>query len=262
MATALEKYIYRNSLAITGQTEGIVEHIRRCVSTIPVELIPNGVDPSQFKNVAGQRQKMRAEFGFGDHLVVGYTGLHGLAQGLDTVLRAAEHLKDQSLSVRFVFFGDGPDKQRLRRLASAWGLTNVSFFPPQPADTMSALLSSLDVAIVPLRDLPLFRGALPSKLFECMAAKLPVVLAIGDGEACRLLRDANGGICVPPENAAAMARAVSQLASNPSLRQALGENGHNYVCSHYDRGEIAFRFSQLLLVVPRAAAATRSPIAS
>ncbi len=110
---------------------------------------------------------------------------------------------------------------------------------------MPAILSALDIAVVPLKNLPLFRDVLPAKLFECMAAKLPIVLAV-DGEARHLLQRANGGIYVQPEDAEALADAVRKLSVDPSLRRELGENGSRYIFAHHDRTEIAQRFADLL----------------
>jgi len=244
IAVALENYIYKNSYAITGQTEGIVQNIRGRVAAIPVELITNGVDSGRFLTSLDDREEIRANFDFSNYFVIGYAGLHGLAQGLDTVLEVAKQIRRDERVV-IAFFGDGPEKKRLQNLAIQEKLTNVRFFPPQPAEIMPKVLSSLDAAIVPLKNLPLFQGALPSKLFECMAAKLPIVLAI-DGEARRLVQQAKGGICVPPENVDAIADAIRRLTDDPELCRTLGKNARDYVLANYDRREIARRFAQLL----------------
>lgn len=246
-ASALENFIYRRSYAITGQTEGIVRDIQARISNIPVELMTNGVDPARFILSSGKREKVREELKFGNACVVGYTGLHGLAQGLDTVLQAAQLLQDSNPEILFAFFGDGPDKSRLQYLSQDKKLRNLRFYPPYPSDAMPAIFSALDIAIVPLKNLPLFRGALPSKLFECMAAKLPIVLSI-DGEARQLLQRAKGGLYVEPEDSAALACALAKLSGDASLRADFGESGSRYVFANHDREKIARRFVKLLPV--------------
>ncbi len=128
-ATALEDYLYRNSCTITGQSQGIVRDIKARVPKIPVELITNGVDPDRFVLSAGKRDEMRRHFGFGERSVVGYTGLHGLAQDLDTVLESARRLAKSNPEILFAFFGDGPEKRRLQASAKQRDLENVRFFP-------------------------------------------------------------------------------------------------------------------------------------
>jgi glycosyltransferase involved in cell wall biosynthesis len=244
-ATALENYLYRNSYAITGQSQGIVRDIKARLPEIPVELITNGVDPEHFVLSAGKRDEIRRQFAFGGRCVVGYTGLHGLAQDLDSVLAAAQRLARSNPEILFAFFGDGPEKGRLQASAKERDLKNVCFLPPQPAGKMPAILSALDVAVVPLKNIPLFRDVLPAKLFECMASKLPIVLAV-DGEARQLLERAKGGVYVQPEDPATLADAIRKLSADPSLRRNLGENGSRYVFAHHDRSEIARRFANLL----------------
>jgi glycosyltransferase involved in cell wall biosynthesis len=246
IASAIENYLYHCSYAVTGQTEGIVRDIRSRTTDIPVELITNGVDPERYGNRPEERQNHRARFGFDHRFVVGFTGLHGLAYDFDGVLRSAEILQSKNPSILFAFFGDGPAKAAAEEVARKRGLTNVTFFPPHPAEAMVGVLCSLDAAIIPLKNSIFFRGTLPSRLFECVGAKLPIVLAITPGEATQFVQQANCGICVPPEDSLAMAGAISQLASDSELCRRLGESGSYYVRSHYDRREIAIRFLRLL----------------
>lgn len=263
LASTIEKCIYKKSYAITGQTEGIVQYIKSCTSSVPVELVTNGVDPERFISESRQRMSTRTQLGLvGNAFVVGYAGLHGLAQGLDTLLEAAKILQSENARIVIAFFGDGPDKTNLQQRAIANRLTNVLFFPPQPAEDMPRILGALDAAVVPLRNTTLFSGALPSKLFECMAAKLPIVVSIPEGEATRLVKAAVGGLCIPPEDPYAMAEAIARLATDRDLCTALGENAHRYVCLHYDRREMARRFLKLLPSDPVWATETLEPASS
>ena len=246
IAFELEAYIYDRSDAITGQTEGIIDYVRRFTTAIPVELITNGVDPERFSAGTQWRDEIRHQLGFGNNFVVGYAGLHGLAQGLQTVLDAAELLGRNSNPVLFALFGDGPEKRGLEAVAAARGLRNVLFFPPQPSEQMPRVLASLDAAIVPLKNLPLFAGALPSKLFECMAAGLPILLSAPRGEATNLVQRAKAGICVQPEDPVALAEAIKQLNMDPAFCESAGQNARQYVGAHYDRAELARRFMRLL----------------
>jgi glycosyltransferase involved in cell wall biosynthesis len=246
VATALENYIYGSSHAIAGQTEGIVSEIRGRVSGVAVELITNGVDPSLFVGMEQTRSNLRMQFGFKDHFVIGYTGLHGLAYDLDSLLDVADRVQKSFPHVLFALFGDGPAKQQCCTQARSKNLINVRFFAPQPAASMPGVYSALDAAIIPLKKLNFFGGTLPSRLFECMAAKLPIILSVVEGEARRIVSRSDAGICVQPEDREAICNAVVQLATNPGLCQKMGESGSRYVCAHYDRREIALRFARLL----------------
>jgi glycosyltransferase involved in cell wall biosynthesis len=247
LATRLEEHVYRRSVFVTGQTDGIVDNIRRRIPEKSVVLLPNGVSR---ENIVGDDQRpetarrVRQEFGLDGHFVVGYTGLHGLAQGLETLLEAAKLLGGAERIV-FAFFGDGPDKERLVRFAQQNGLESVRFFPPQPAARMPEVFTALDAAIVPLRRNALFRGARPSKLLETMGAAIPVILSI-EGEAQAIVDNAQAGICVEPENPRAMVDAILKLCADPSLCRLLGQNGRRYVTQHFDRAQVVERLTLLL----------------
>jgi glycosyltransferase involved in cell wall biosynthesis len=245
IATALEEFIYRRSDLITGQTQGIVDKISARTPAIPVALVTNGVDIGTFSiDLNAARERIRRDLGMERAFVVGYAGLHGLAQGLETLLQAADRLRGQE-NIQFVFFGDGPEKTRLTELAREKALANVRFYPPEPKVNMPSIMAAFDASIVPLKRLDLFRGALPCKLFESMAAAVPVIVSI-EGEARALVEQAGAGICVPPEDGAQMAEAILKLRSNPALRISLGQSARKYVIGNYNRETIAKRFDHLL----------------
>jgi glycosyltransferase involved in cell wall biosynthesis len=245
----LEEFLYKHSSLITGQTQNIVNNIRSRFSDKPVALMTNGVDAKAFFHALkpDQKAEIRAEFGFGDQFVIGYAGLHGLAQGLETVIHAARLVADHE-NLLFVFFGDGPEKEQLVELAHQFKLNNVRFYASQPTMRMPAIVASFDLALVPLKRLEIFRGALPSKMFEAMAAGVPILVSI-DGEARAVVEKSQAGISIEPENPQAMANAILELYRNREHLKMLGFNGQRYVIEHYDREKIAREFERLLYKV-------------
>jgi glycosyltransferase involved in cell wall biosynthesis len=246
-ATRGEEWLYSQASLVTGQTQGIVDSIRRRCANRPVHLLTNGVSPEFLGRVAharSSRQFLREKFGFGQNFIVAYTGVHGLAQGLETVLRSADLLRGQT-DIRFCFFGDGPEKAHLQSIAAERGLGNVHFYSPLQASEMAEILASIDVAVVPLKRHDLFKGALPSKLFEALGAGVPIVAAL-DGEAKELIERSRGGLFVEPENPEDMAHKIFLLYRDADLCIRLGERGSTFVRAHYDRQEIAKRFERLI----------------
>src|SRR5439155_7789110 len=139
----------------------------------------------------------------------------------------------------------GAEKEALVARAEKLGLTNVRFIPNQPKAVMPALLNLAYASIIPLKRLDLFKSALPSKMFESMAAARPIVAALW-GEAADLVQAADCGVVVPPEDPGAIHDAVDKLASDPKLALTLGANGRKYVVEHFERAKIADRFGDLL----------------
>ena len=105
--------------------------------------------------------------------------------------------------------------------ASRRGLGNVVFMPRQPKDTMPAVWSLCDVALVHLRNAPVFQGVVPSKMFEAMGMGLPILLAAPEGEASRILAADHAGVWVPPGDPVALAGSVRDLMNDGERRRAL-----------------------------------------
>jgi glycosyltransferase involved in cell wall biosynthesis len=248
MSLRAEKFLYTHAYLITGQTQGIVDTIRTRTPRTPVALITNGVDPEFFTRAKALLVKEREN---GETLsgkfIVGYAGLHGLAQGLETVVEAARLLRDD-VDIEFHLYGDGPKKQELIRLSKEGQIQNITFFSPQPAKRMPEIFVSFDVMLVPLKNLPIHRGAIPSKLLEAMAAAVPILL-LAEGEAKNIVQQAECGVVLAPENPQLLAEAVRELYHNDSLRKRLGQNGQQYSYRHYNCQRINKRFEGLLAKV-------------
>jgi len=250
LARRLEEWLYDRAVVVAGQTQGIVDSISRRCNGKRVLLMTNGVSPeflASAQTAVASRESVRQEFGVKGKFVVGFPGLHGLVYRLDLMLEAARNLAKQE-DIHFILLGDGPEKGRLQEKAKLERIDNVTFAGTLPAARMPNVLAAMDVMVIPLRRHDLFKGTLPSKLFEGMGAGVPIVGAL-EGEARQVIEAAQCGICVEPENSAAMADAILSLYRDPELRRRLGENGRRYVAKHYNRKEIAAQFEQVLVEV-------------
>jgi glycosyltransferase involved in cell wall biosynthesis len=246
-AGKLEELCYNRASRIVVVTDGIRQRlIERGFPAGKLVLIPNGANTDLFQRQPELGQRFRAEHGLAPGAFVAvYAGIHGIAQGLETVLRAASLLRNEP-GVCFVLVGEGPVKAELQALAAELRLDNVLMLPEQPRVAMPAILSAADAAIVPLRKLDLFQGALPSKMFDAWACELPLLLSI-DGEARRTLEAAQGGLYVPPEDPLGLAAAIRTLAAQPDRGRSLGRNGRHYTEQHHSRQAQARALEKLLL---------------
>lgn len=245
-ASQLEELCYNRASRIVVVTEGIRQRLlERDIPADKLALIPNGANTDLFQRQPDLGAQFRAEHGLAaDAFVAVYAGIHGIAQGLETVLQAANLLRNDP-AVRFVLVGEGPVKADLQALAAQLRLDNVLMLPEQPRRAMPAILSAADAAIVPLRKLDLFQGALPSKMFDAWACELPLLLSI-DGEARRTLDAAQGGLYVPTEDPNALAAAIQALAAQPDRGRSLGQNGRRYTEQHHSRQAQARALEKLL----------------
>ncbi len=244
LAGKLEEMCYNRARRVVVVTEGIRRRLEERGFGAKLALIPNGANTELFRPDPEAGAVLRSELGLGGRFLVIYAGIHGVAQGLETVLDAARVLQDEP-HIHFLFVGEGPKKGDLLNQRDTLGLVNVTMLAEQPRDSMPAYMSAADVALVPLRRLELFRGALPSKMFDAWACGCPVVLSI-DGEARQVLERAEGGVFVEPEDPELMAQALSQLKGDPGRLRQLGKNGRCFVEEHYSRERLAAQLEALL----------------
>jgi len=244
MSTRLEEFCYRKAAAVTGQTQGIVDNIvSRGFDKNKVHLITNGIDTDLFKP-ENRSVEFRQEWNIDDKFAICYAGIHGIAQGLEVIINAAEMLKEHK-DIQFVFVGEGPEKPKLMEMVKKKGLNNVKFVGLQPKKNMPKIVASMDAAIIPLKKLDLFKGALPSKMFETLSSETAIILS-AEGEAEKLIKSAKAGITVEPENAKEVADAVLKLYENRELAKEMGQNGRKYVMEHYSRKNITKKLENIL----------------
>jgi glycosyltransferase involved in cell wall biosynthesis len=243
MATVLEEFCYKKSIIITGQTQGICNEIKSRFPNKRVYWLPNGVDEKFFDiEHSNVLLNWRKENNFSDNdFLLLYAGIIGHAQGLEVILYAAQ-LVNEHTDIKFIILGSGPEKEKLLQLKQDLNLSNVFFYDSQPKSLMPSIVNSIDVAVIPLKKLDLFLGAIPSKIFENLAMKKPILLGV-DGEARQLfINDGNAGLYFEPENFSDLANKTMLLFNNREKVVSLGSNGFNYVLKNFSRNKIASEF--------------------
>ncbi|MFM7683588.1 MAG: glycosyltransferase family 4 protein [Bacteroidota bacterium] len=246
LAYNLEAKCYTKSTFITGQTQGIVDDIKSRFPQKNVFWLPNGVDVEFYNPDRIEDSDFRQRNNFkSDDLILFYGGILGHAQGLEIILKAAKLLKDKN-SIQFIIQGSGPEKAFLLELKKELKLSNVHFFDPVTKAEMPAIVKAVDVALVPLKNLPLFQGAIPSKVFEALAMKKPLLLGV-DGEARKhFIENAKAGLFFIPENEEDLAKQILDMANNLEKLIQMGINARNYVSTHFNRDKIASQFLEVL----------------
>lgn len=242
-----ELFLYRRAKAIITVAPATCGEIAaRGIPSEKLFTVTNAINERFFKP-QDRMTTLRQNYGWGNDIVVMYIGTHGLSQGLTTIVDVAELLKERG-GLRFVFVGQGAEREMLMELAHSRKLANVQFLPMQTKEKMPDFYASADICLVPLKKRDYFLYNIPSKMFEIMACARPIVLGV-QGQALELLQEAQAGIAVEPENAQEYADAILRLADDAQLRENLGRNGREYVVRHYTRKVKAESYVQYLAEV-------------
>ena len=244
----LEHYLYKKATLITGQTQGICKNISDRFPDKKTYWLPNGVDLNYY-NTATVQSNWRNDNGFSESdFILLYAGILGYAQGLEVILYAANKTKHLH-HIKYVFVGSGPEKEKLMTIKTELQLSNVIFFEGVEKNKMPGIVAAIDVAIVPLKRLDIFKGAIPSKIFENLAMKKPILLGV-EGEAEQLfIREGKCGWAFEPENYEDLAKKVIYLDQNKNILPEFGNNALSYVKEKFNRDTLAEKFYEELCLL-------------
>ena len=188
--------------------------------------------------------RIKESLGLEDKFVITYIGVHGLANHLIQLIDAAVLLEETKIV--FQLIGSGPQKEMLKAEAKKRNLKNVIFRDSVPKAEVFKYILASDVGASVLKNAEVFKTIYSNKTFDYMACKKPVLLAI-DGVSRSLIKEANCGFYVQPENPFLIAEKAKELCNLPkdTLVQ-IGENGFKFAKKNFDRRELAIKYSLLI----------------
>ncbi|MCW6038011.1 glycosyltransferase family 4 protein [Spirulina subsalsa FACHB-351] len=241
----IEKFLYKKSNHVIVLASGAVDYVKKR-GAANVHWLPNGPNLKEFENNITPKQAKQKYNIPSDCTCLMYTGAHGTANALETIVEACRILDDEySDKILVILLGDGPDKQDL--IKQAKGIQCLEFRDPLPKQEIPKFLQAADGFILTLKNIPLFQyGVSPNKLYDYYASGKPVIVAVG-GAVNAEVTTYQLGWAVPPENSKDLAQAmVSFLKTSQEEREAMGERGKNLVHSTYSRRAICQKLSTLI----------------
>jgi glycosyltransferase involved in cell wall biosynthesis len=232
--SVLEKVDCKLSRAVVVETPNIKEIYQKRHGLRPEKVfaVANGVNTDLFKpmNASEAREKMGVER---DVPVVGYQGNIREHEGIEYLVEASPSVLQQVPASRFLIVGDGPARAQLIELARSRGVSgNFTFTGQVPYEDVPTYIACMDVCVVPRNRTRFQKTGISSlKVREYLACGRPVVGAdirgIGD-----ILRDANAGIALSPENTPELAEAIVALLQDVPLRKRMGTNGRRFAAEN------------------------------
>lgn len=242
----IERFLYRRSDHIVVVTDAFKRNIiGKGIAPEKISVLKNGFDVDSLASELDPKilDEMRRDFALDGKFVASYIGTIGMAHGVEVLLEAARRSTDED--VVFMIVGTGAERARLEKMQEEMKLSNVRLIEKQPKERVAYLLELTDVSIVHLRDTPVFRTVIPSKIFEAMALRRPIVLGVR-GESEEMIRASGAGLPIEPENAEDLLTAVRRLKADRALYDRISQAGFEYVHAHHDRKVLARRYWTIL----------------
>lgn len=240
--TKLEEWLYKRADHVIVMAPAVESDLlTRGVAREKLHYIPNGGSSADFTPSA-PRESLRTTYGFHGFTAI-YAGAHGPANGLDLLVSAMGEVKDWPINL--VLVGGGVEKKKLQDLAQDLDLNNVTFMDPVPKTEIPDLLAAADVGIHSLADVELFRGGVsPNKLFDYMAAGLPIITN-SPGLCHDLVNEAKCGAGVEPHGFAEGLKQAYEQYSTGTIQES-GRRGAQWIDSHQSRQAMADRIRGVL----------------
>ena len=230
LSAAIETYFMKQSWRVSTVTRAFAEHLsERGIEKNKITFLPNGAD-SNFLIPKSPEKNLLSKWNLQGKTIILYVGTHTFYNGFESIIGAAEILKDNK-DIVFLMIGSGPERKRIIKIAEQKHLDNM-LFEQSPYSERADLYSIAYVSLASLKKIPIFKKVRPAKIFPSLSCGVPVIYA-GLGEASDLLQENKCGISVEPENPIALANGISMLVNNKNLRNKLGDSGRNLIEKQY-----------------------------
>ena len=189
---SFEEFIYKKMDFIIGQSNEIVKYVRKIVPSTPTFLYRNGIKFQLFKEKESYQIKET------EPIKLVYAGLLGVAQGIIEVLK---NIDFEEIHAELHIYGNGNERSLIEsfiknKFSDATKKQTVFLYDAISSQQIAQKLANYDVAII-LQKKQIV-GTVPSKIYEAMAAGLPILLC-GNGESASLIRKYDLGIVVKLE---------------------------------------------------------------
>jgi glycosyltransferase involved in cell wall biosynthesis len=188
---------------------------------------------------------LREELGLVDKFVAMYSGNLGIAHSFEEFLAAALALRGRD-DIVFLYVGDGPRLDEVRRFQAEHALDNIRFMKYFPREHLHASLTLADVHLISMRS-EMTGIVVPGKLYGVMASGRPA-LFVGPAhcESADTVRDSGCGITVRLGDPAGVVDALTRLASDPELVEDLGRRGRQAFLALHEREGCCASWAELI----------------
>ncbi|HID54380.1 MAG TPA: glycosyltransferase WbuB [Anaerolineae bacterium] len=255
----LERFTYKRANTITVHSQGnwayVVAHGGRPDSTV---VMHNAVDTNHIQP-GPKENDLRQELGLNGRFIASFAGVMGYSQDLDVILQAAQLLRERT-DIHFLLVGEGVEKERLVAKSQEMGLSNVTWLPMQLRERYPAILHASDVGLATLHA-DVKTPVVPSKILSIMAGGRPVIAMMNlDGDAPKLIADAEAGFALEPGNPELLAKTLGKLYEDSALCERMGRNGRDYAVNQLSQTAMARRYSDLFTKILSRPGATKTPL--
>jgi glycosyltransferase involved in cell wall biosynthesis len=240
-----EKKFYKKAKKIIVNANGIGERLvkEKGVNSEKIEFLPNGSEIDIF-DLNDNGEEINKKYNLDNKFVVLFTGLIGLAQDPEVIIKSANLLKDKE-NIIFLIVGDGPKREPCLDLIKELNLKNVIMTGSKPRSEMPKFCARANVCLATHKEDKLFSDVISSKIFDYMGAAKPIVIN-SEGEGSRIIEEADAGLKADIASPESLTEKILFFYNNNEISKEKGLNGRVYAEEHFDKKKIAEKLQLLL----------------
>jgi glycosyltransferase involved in cell wall biosynthesis len=248
---SLMSFLYSKATLVITVIPPFKEHLsKRGIKN--VYLLPNGADTNVFKPLPSKKQLREKHDLEDDSFIMIYSGHIGKYYKLDPIIKALgilSTLKNIDRKVKLVLAGEGEDVEYILKLSKQLNLEkNIKYLGVKyNKKELAEIIALADVGIIPFNKNPLWKEALPAKLFEYCSSGIPVIATVeSDSLLASVIDKEKIGFHVEPENIDDLAQVIIQIITDDKFLFDASKRAREFVVREFDRTKIAKKFVKLL----------------
>ncbi len=180
-----------------------------------------------------------------DKMVILYSGNIGLAHDFETIIEAADRLKEFE-DIKFLFIGAGGKKEKLENMVRERNLENVKFLPYQPTENLPFSLTSGDISLITLEE-GVEGLCVPSKLYTSLASGLAILALVGENsEIADIIVKFDCGFRIDQRDVDGVVEVLMKLYENQDLLKKMGENARKCFEENFPREKAVREYYEIL----------------
>ena len=203
-----------------GQSQEIVDYIKDHGAK-EVYLFRNGVDPSRFEGLDVKPE--------GGKVKLIYAGLLGFAQGIADICKSVNFAE---LGMEFHIYGAGGEKEEIVATIAANPNNGIFYHGVVSRQELPRKLKEANMTLIPL--VKNIYGAVPSKIYESMAAGLPIMF-VGEGEGARIVKENKIGLVAHSKDYDTLKDNIRYAVSHPDEMKIMSDNCKECALNKFNR---------------------------
>jgi len=248
----IEIITYKNADHIIVISIGYINYILPLINNCnKISVVNNWANISNIDHIINESTFINPLNMYEDKFTITYAGTISWPQDFNTIIQAMKYFNSNINYNDIILFivGEGPKKKYISDLITTLKIDNIYFLSLQPQSVYFYILANSKACLVTLKkeyDSP----SLPSKIWEIMACKTPIIACVPENsEVKKLIESSKCGLWVKPNDVEGMINAVKNLKNNNDVLKTLGKNGRKYLESNATLSSSVDKYENIFAII-------------